>query len=331
MNNFKERFKNKVYAFLFWQTSFGEYLNKMYDLSLFFKYSFKLSKTNSKQNKVASLTKNYHIVEKGLALPHTRTEFGQQKIIKLIQDATLFIEEYGNESLILAIKNCLSEYYEFNKRSGVNLDTDYFRTIAIFISTEFSEEKIGGTKTITKEEIANATNFDFENFIKARSSIRDFDISELDVEKVEKAIDLARFTPSVCNRQSWKAHLFTKKKDVLKVLAFQNGHGGFKEVIQGVIVVTTDIRMFTKLETNQVFVDGGLFAMNVINALHFYGIGTCPLNTCMPFVDEKKLKRTAKIEESERVIMMIAIGSIKEVFKVAISKRRDLNQILINH
>ncbi|NHN26145.1 nitroreductase family protein [Flavobacterium jejuense] len=330
MNNFGNKVKNKIYAFLFWQTSFGEYLNKRYDLSVFFKYSFTNKKTNSKQSKIASLTKDYHIVEKGLALPYTRNEFGKQKIIKLIKDAKLYFNEYGKDEIILDIKSCLSEYYEFNKMNNIDLNNEYFKSISSFISDE-SNKGIGGTKIITKKEIETATNFDFETFVKTRSSIRDFDISDLDITLIEKAIDLARYTPSVCNRQSWGAHLYTNNKKVLEVLEFQNGHGGFKESIKGVIVITTNVAMFTKLETNQIFIDGGLFAMSMMYALHFQNIGSCPLNTCMPYIDEIKLKKKVGINENERVIMMIAIGNLKEEFKVAISNRRDLNQILTYH
>lgn len=324
------RIKNKMYAFLFWQTSLGEYLNKWYDLKLFFKYSFKNGKTNSKQNQIASLTKDYHIVEKGLALPHTRNEFGKDKIIKIIKSANEYNSSYGEDAIISAIKSCLKEYYEFNKNNGVAVETDYFKSIKKFISSSTINE-FGGTKVVTKANIVDATNIDFETFVKTRSSIRDFDSTELDIEKLQKAISLARYTPSVCNRQSWKAHLYTDKEKVLQVLQFQNGHGGFKESIKGVFVITTNVSMFTQLETNQIFIDGGLFSMSVMYALHYYKIGSCPLNTCMPYVDEIKLKKTVGIDANERVIMMIGIGNLKEEYKVAISHRRDLEHFFIHH
>jgi nitroreductase len=330
MSSFINRVKNKIYALLFWQTSIGEYLNKWYDLKLFFKYSFKSNKTNSRQNLIASLTKEYHIVEKGLALPNTRNEFGKDKIINIIKKAKEYSASFGEDDLISSVKSCLTEYYEFNKNNGVVVETDYFKSIKKFISSSTINE-FGGTKVVTKANIVDATNIDFETFVKTRSSIRDFDSTELDIETLQKAISLARYTPSVCNRQSWKAHLYTDKEKVLQVLRFQNGHGGFKESIKGVLVITTDVSMFTQLETNQVFIDGGLFAMSVMFALHHQAIGGCPLNTCIPYVDEIKLKKTVGINPDERVIMMIAIGNLKQEYKVAISHRRDLDQILIHH
>ncbi len=324
------RIKNKIYALLFWQTSIGEYFNKMYDLNTFFKYSFNVNKTISKQSEVATLTKEYHIVEKGLALPKTRVEFGKEKITKLIQKATEYQKAHGDDYLITAIQSCLVEYYQFNKENQVDLNSAFFKSIHQFVNNQ-SISDFGGTKEVTKSEIIEATNFDYHRFVTTRSSIRDFDSSEIDLTQLQEAISLARHTPSVCNRQSWRAHLYTDKQKVLQVLQFQNGHAGFKESIKAIFVITTDVAMFTKLETNQIFIDGGLFAMSVMNALHSKQIGSCPLNTCLPFVDEIKLKKTVAIPPNERVIMMIGIGNLKEKYKVAKSFKRDLEQILIHH
>jgi nitroreductase len=325
-----KRVNNKIYSFLFWQTKIGIYLNKYYDVKLFCKYSFDKNKINSKQNLIASLTKEYHIVEKGLALPFTRSEFGKEKIINIIKTAKKYSANYGENDLIFSVKSCLLEYYDFNKKNDVNLETDFFRQITDFIGNVKISE-YGGTKIVTKNEILSATNIDFEKFVKTRSSIRDFDSTPLSIESIEKAISLARYTPSVCNRQSWRAHLYTNKEKVLEVLSFQNGHGGFKESIKGLLVITTDVSMFTQLESNQVFIDGGLFSMSVMYALHHQAIGSCPLNTCIPFVDEIKLKEKVGINSSERVIMMIAIGNLKQEYKVAISHRRNLEDIIKHH
>jgi nitroreductase len=330
MSSFINRVKNKINALLFWQTSIGEYLNKWYDLKLFFKYSFKNNTIQSKQNLIASLTKDYHIVEKGLALPYTRNEFGKNKVIEIIKKASNYVEKFGQDNLIEDVKSCLRAYYDFNKNNNVNVESDYFIMIKDFATNNINNGN-GGTKTVTKSSIIEATNLDFETFVKTRASIRDFDSSELDIITLQKAISLARFTPSVCNRQAWKAHLYTDSEKVLQVLQFQNGHSGFKESIKGVFVITADVSMFTRLETNQIFIDGGLFAMSVMYALHFYNIGSCPLNTCIPYIDEIELKKTVGINPSERVIMMIGIGNLKQEYKVAISNRRDVEHFFIHH
>lgn len=324
------KIKGKIYSILFWETNLGEYLNKIYDLKIFFKYSFTSNRAKTKQGQNASLTKDYHIVEKGLALPFTRTEFGKERILQLLVKAEKYRSQYGEDNLTIAIKDCLHEYVKFNLEQGVNLDSDYFQKINNFIEQSFTKHA-GGTKTVRKKDISSAVNFDFSTFVKTRSSIRDFDSSELNIQNIITAVELAKFTPSVCNRQAWHAHLYTEQNKVLEVLNFQNGHAGFKNAIKGIFVITSDVSMFTKLESNQIFIDGGLFAMNIMLALHHQMIGSCPLNTCLPFVDEIALKKKVGINLNERVIMMIAIGNLKDSYKVAISQKRNLDEIFTHH
>jgi len=76
-----QKIKAKIYALLFWQTNFGEILNKGYDLKVFLTNSFSESNQKSKESYYAYLTKQYHIIEKGLALPNPRKNFGKSKIL----------------------------------------------------------------------------------------------------------------------------------------------------------------------------------------------------------------------------------------------------------
>ena len=43
------RIKDKIHAFVFWQTSIGEVVNKIYDLNLFYKYSFTQNNLKTKE------------------------------------------------------------------------------------------------------------------------------------------------------------------------------------------------------------------------------------------------------------------------------------------
>lgn len=61
--------------------------------------------------------------------------------------------------------------------------------------------------------------------------------------------------------------------------------------------------------------------MNLMLALHAVGLGSCPLNTCMPWIKESRLKQTADIPQHERLIMMIAVGNLSDEFSVAQSEK----------
>lgn len=317
----------KVHALIFWQTSLGDLANNMYGLKLFYRYSFKKNRFKSKESEIAFLTKQYHIVEKGLALPNPRLGFGKEKINLLLDKSKKYEAKHGEDKLVTSIKNCLSEYLEFNKTNNIKIEGPYFNSIIEFIGTSKQQQQ-GGTISINKNELKEIMTIPFEDFVKSRFSIRDFDAEDVDLEVIKKAVNIAKHAPSVCNRQSWKAHVYTKETQILPLLKVQGGNNGFTQSINKLIIVTTDIKAFTTLESNQLFIDGGLFSMNLVLALHSQGIGACCLNTCFPLTSEKKVKQIGSIKENERLIMMIGIGNLKDNYKVAISKKKDLNEII---
>lgn len=321
------KLKLKVHALIFWQTSLGDIANSFYGLKLFYKHSFKNNKFKSKESEIAFLTKQYHIVEKGLALPNPRLGFGKEKINLLLDKSKEYEERYGEDKLMLSIKNCLSEYLDFNKKNDIKIEGPYFNRIIKFIGTSEQQQE-GGTLIIKKPELLEVMAIPFEKFVKSRFSVRDFDTETVSLDVIKKAVDIAKHAPSVCNRQSWKAHVFTKEAQILSLLKVQGGNNGFTNSINKLIIVTTDIKAFTKLESNQIFIDGGLFSMNLVLALHSQGIGACCLNTCFPYTSEKQVKKIGSINKNERLIMMIGIGNLKDNYKVAISKKKNLDEII---
>ncbi len=324
------RIKDKIHAFVFWQTSIGEVVNKIYDLNLFYKYSFTQNNLKTKEKFEYYLTKQYHIIEKGLSLPSPRLEFGKETILNLIIKSTNYYEIYGTSELLTSISSCLNEYLNFNKIHNVNTDTDYYNNIRKFIN-EVQPNKLGGTKEMTKKALLKSIDFDFKNFLKTRTSVRDFSNKEVELNKIIEIIDLAKLAPSVCNRQGWKAHIYTNPKLINQLLILQNGNRGFTNSINKLLIISGDMRSFTKLESNQIYIDGGIFSMNVLLSLHSKGLGAVALNTCLPYTIEKKVKKLAGLEEYEKLIMMIAVGNIKDNFKIAVSNRKDTNRVYQIH
>ncbi|MFN3021595.1 nitroreductase family protein [Chryseobacterium sp. TY3] len=316
------KIRAKFYAIIFWQTSVGEVLNKFYDLKLFFKHSFH-NKLKTKQNYEAYLTKQYHILEKGLALPKTRKNFGIEKINKLIKISEEYHNKFGTSDLLKTIASALHSYLNYNKEFEL-ANSDLYKSIVQFIDKHNTNNN-GGIKLI------NPTYFpEYELFVKNRSSIRIFNNVEVSNDLILKAVEIAKFSPSVCNRQSWKVHLYNPE-DSQQLLRLQDGNNGFGHCINKLLIVTSDSKSFTKHESNQIFIDGGLFSMNLILALHSLELGSCCLNLCVPYIKEKQIKKEARIEESERLIMMIGVGHFNNNTKVAMSHRKNNSEILKLH
>jgi len=300
-----------------------------YDFKKFKKYSFVFGKERQKRHYEAELIFYYHKIEKGLALPEPRQGFGLEPIKHLIKILKKYIKNYGWDEISSTSLSALEEYYDFNKNNGLELKKLYKEIEKFKNSIPTSlDQGIGGTRSITKEEIDQSL-IDFNKFAKTRYSIRDFTPGEVSDELIKEAVQISQKTPSVCNRHSWKVYSYSTEADKKKILQFQNGNRGFGHLADKVLIVTMDLRDFRgPIERNQAYIDGGMYSMSLIYALHSLGLGTCPLNLSIVNKTEKKLKQATGISDSEVFMMMIAVGHIPDNLKVAQSPRRDVDEVL---
>lgn len=328
---FVKRVIGKANYFVFNYTPAGEIITSIHSLFLHLRYSFNDRNPGREKDALEYyLVKHCHIVEKGLALPEPRKAFGRPKITTLIK-RTREYEKYYSESLIsLMVRDTLRAYVKFHADCPGALSGDFLETIENFIE-EKSERATGGLKRLIKSEMVTLGADQFAEFVKCRHSIRSFSSIPVEDSEILKALHISRHTPSVCNRQGWLVHYYKDKAKIQEILSYQNGNAGFSDCIDKLLIITCSARAFTRYEHNQLFVDGGLYAMSLMLALHSAGLGACPLNTCMPWLKENRMKKVAGINQHERVIMMIAVGNLLDSFYVAQSEKYPIEKFLRQH
>ncbi|TRZ46027.1 nitroreductase family protein [Robertkochia solimangrovi] len=290
---------------------------------------------NTNEKLKSFLIKEYHAIEKGLALQRPKVGFGQERIKNLIEYLSYYIDEYGVDDVIVVTKNVLLEYKSFDE--AYNKDKNELIPLIDDILKKITDHNLkdirigGGTKKIKKSDVFNSiSNIDFDTFFKTRYSVRDFSDEPVNVDVLLEAIDTAKYVPSVCNRQPWKAYVIRPENTELKskLLSVQNGNKGFGDSISSLIVVTGKLSHFFAYERNQVFIDGGMFAMSIVLALHSKGFGTCCLNLSYTAEMNRKFDEIMNFDKDTVPIMYIAVGNLKQDFKVAISNRKLLNEIV---
>lgn len=306
--------------------------NYYYDFKRFTIHSGTYDESKNKEISESRLIFQYHQIEKGLSLKNPRIGFGVDKINVLIDSIQKYVEKYGVDDTIEISINVLNAYKKFHESKGYN-DTELFNKIDKLKSNYKAKYVNSGIKSVSKKDIETHINeMNYEEFFNARFSIRQFSDLEVEIELIKKSINIARKTPSVCNRQGWKAHVYNNKTDIEQILQYQNGNRGFTDSINKLIITTADLSSsFGIGERNQGYVDGGMFSMSLVNALHSKGLGTCCLNCSINSKVDKKLRKVAKIPESESIIMMIAVGHLPEKLNVASSVRKNLDKILMIH
>ncbi|WP_414091481.1 nitroreductase family protein [Gordonia amicalis] len=179
----------------------------------------------------------------------------------------------------------------------------------------------GGTKPRTVKECFDVDAFD--TFVESRESIRHFSDDPVPLVEIEAAARVAATSPSVCNRQGSRVRAFERGAAADALLRHQRGNTGFGSDASHILLVTHDLgTMVTPAERNQGYVDGGLYAMTLVYALHARRIGTCCLNWSATPTQDRGLRREIGLPDNEVVIMMMAVGYPDPAAAVSISSTR---------
>jgi len=253
------------------------------------------------------ITKDYHRIEKALALADPKRPFGLevgQRLDDLLRKVTpdSKLVEYG--------RSARSAQLAWN--SGGDVDEIVSLPAASLPTRPHLNAQV------------------IEDFFKSRRSVRHFDNTrDIPLETLAAMTDLARQTPSVCNRQPWRLYFATDPDSCRDLLSFQDGNRGFGSEIPVVALVTVDLRLFAgSNERNQCWVDGGLFAMSLVWAAHALGVQSCMLNMSAPNSRLSALRSRFSIPEYEAPVVMIGFGYAAPDHRIARSPRRESSEIV---
>ena len=273
----------------------------------------------------SNIVRRYHILEKGLSMPDFRPRFGIPMVKEVYQMLLNWEKNYSYHPQIASAWKVLETYKHKHEELGVDV-SDIFRD-SWETAQRYLGKGLGGVKPL--ETLKGNEREVLIRIMKTRSSVRNFDLARV-VEKqvIEKAVDLAITTPSVCNRQTWRVHAYSGEK-AQEILSLQNGNRGFGQTIPTVLVITSDMRHFVNaIERYQPWIDGGMFSMSLLLSLHAAGLGAVPLNWAVLNKRDKALHDLIKLPYYERVIMFVGCGYPNPDAVVTQSARRDVSEIL---
>lgn len=306
--------------------------NYGYDRRRFSRWSSANGRLDRQATLRSWINADYHKIEKALALKSPRPGFGAAVVLRLVDNLEWYLGRFAMDEICVIAVNTLKEYLQFSASHGIE-DPRLKRRVEGFANVsgyEALNRQQGGTMEVGREDIWSKGKVDLTDFFHSRHSIRQFDPEIPSRELLTQAVSLARRTPSVCNRQSWKAYVFDEPDLKSRVMACQKGNAGFGPDTPVAMVVTTDTQTFFAVgERNQCWVDGGLFSMSLVYALHSLGLGAICLNWSVEKEGDQALRQVAAIPDSEVVIMLIGVGFPPDKLKVAQSCRKPVEEILV--
>ncbi|MEI8084865.1 MAG: nitroreductase family protein [Paludibacter sp.] len=289
---------------------------------------------NSDDEKVKrDLTLAYHIVEKGLTMPTPRPGFGKPVVISLC-DTVLKYDSMNLPKNDLEFKQSVSvlrEYHDFHKEIGFKLDADVQEKLEVIVN---KFKGIEGLKQcqITKEDYFKDVNSPFDLFCKSRYSVRNYTTEVIPVEVLHDCIELAQKSPSFCNRQPTRVYIVKSAAKKNGILELQNGNRGFGHLAETLLVISSVISTTKDIhERNENHLNGGMFCMTLLNALHFNKIAACSLNWSVSNDKDVKLRKLLNIPENEVPLLVISCGYVPDKFAIASSPRKTAKEITVEY
>lgn len=300
-----------------------------YDCRLYLTHSSTRNALVTRENLGAKITERYHDIEKGLSLPQPRPAFGLTVIPSVVRLVDEYAGRFGSDHVTRAAVGALVDYRRFNLEAGVDPAGIPCNDDILRLQQELESYPAGtsGVRTMQRDEVLAAVASVGLEFFQSRHSTRIFADRPVTDAELDFALAAAMTAPAVCNREFSSATFWTDPARVREILALQGGARGFGDQLPALAMVTISRRTFwSAAERNQGWIDGGMFAMNLILGLHAQGLGAVPLNWSKGPRTDRAMKALLGLAEDRAIIMFIGLGHLDERYRVAASPRRDLEE-----
>lgn len=304
--------------------------NFWYDMRRFARHSFAIA-SHGRENRRAIIRILTHYLEGGESFPEVQLGFGQDKAHSILTKIETYVADYEVDETVLWAHATLASYLSFHRSHDMPLtDIEERQTEQANRLTIQPRAGDGGSELVRAEEIRNAVEFDFRAFLRNRHSVRQYTSTQVSDDLIRKIVANAQQCPNVCNRQVVRVYAFNDRETVQKILPLQAGNAGFRQEIGTLFVVTANLEHLNLIgERYQGWIDGGIFAMTLALAIHAEGLGACFLNWSVEREADQALRRALHIPDNEIVITCMSAGHLKDEFRVPVSARKPLEDVLI--
>lgn len=302
----------------------------LYDLVRYIRYSGWRSSLDSVETRNYYMVKVYHTLEKSLSFTNRKPGSGWARANTLIHALERSFTLNGTGYHELVAITVLKKFAEVEKLHQPEKTAELMQRLVKIEKLSNQEVPFfynSGAINYPLAEFDRGRLTAPESFFLSRYSLREFADAEISTLEVTRALEMAMKSPSACNRQSW--HVYHVQGELAQqALALQDGNRGFGHKIKDLLIVTVDLRAFVSpRERYQHWIDGGMFSMSLILALHSIGIASCCLNWSQSGSADLKFRKAIKISPHHTVMMLLAIGYPNVQNTVCASSRRPVTEI----
>jgi len=186
-----------------------------------------------------------------------------------------------------------------------------------------------GVQLIENRDPCRWRSLPIDEFVASRHSTRRFAAAPVTDDEVSQCVRLAMRSPSACNRQMVRLRIAEDEEAKKLLYETLHGTGGIDYHTCRLGVITFDARSLDFCgERNQGYLNVGLFAMTLVYAFHWMGIGSCLLQFGNTFAEERMLVCRLGIPPTERIGVGIAFGHLESSDVVPASVRRKADEVV---
>jgi nitroreductase len=305
------------------------FLGFFYDFYRYCRFSGAMSNYNNRATRNYAVAKVYHSLEKSLSFKERRSGAGagEANLLCELLEFSLLNKDFGYHDRVGF--EVLSKFIDESDGLDSGVVERCEGVLNNYQDISCFEDYDCGSITRTKADISKGILEIPEDFFNTRYSLREYSSEVVSIELVNRAVALAMKTPSACNRQPWHVYQIDERKKIDLALSFQSGNRGFGHKVPYLMIITMDLRAFVPgSERYQHWIDGGMFSMSIIYALHSLGLASCCLNWSKLAKDDKKLREALGLKDEHSIMMMLSVGYPDELNKLCVSPRRPFDEII---
>lgn len=282
------------------------------------------SKLYSFPSNLYRLRRNIHRIEKGLIHPNRRKSFGLSYINMVMLDfENLTSNGLLSSTDIKYFGDILKEYERVT-----DLNPDLRERLRRILNINVKD----GLKSVPYElNIATQDGIDrfWPNLLASRRSVRYFSKEVPTLETVKLIVQDAVQSPSPCNRNSIKYQVMFDKNSIVRVGSIVGGARTFIHQVPCLIAVIGDANAYPGLyDRHARYIETGLQSMTFMYSATTRGLSTCPINWPRVKAYDTEVSSVLDLKNTERVMMLIALGYPDKNVQVAFSGKADIKTIL---